>query len=298
MHHLFSGLKGLGISFFLAFLVLGSFSLSMVENGLPPLLQPDQPALITPVSNILVVEGDTKAPTHTYTLTPTFQPPPAECPPPAGWVARLVQPGETLLAVARAQMTTVEALMRGNCLEDQAILPGSILYVPYLLATDTPTFLIPPVSSTPKKVAQDEASCERPSGWVIYVVRSGDTLYHIAMMSGTTVSALQKANCLGSSTTIHTGQQLWVPYLPPTFTPTRTVYQHPTTTPVRRVTSTPVPPTYTPVPPTHTPLPPTNTPRPPTDTPEPPPPTPIPPTETSQSAISGEQNGSRSNPRI
>ena len=42
-------------------------------------------------------------------------------------------------------------------------------------------------------------------------VVSGDTLYKIATRCGTTVSALQLANLLGSSTTIYPGQVLYLP---------------------------------------------------------------------------------------
>lgn len=44
-----------------------------------------------------------------------------------------------------------------------------------------------------------------------YTVRSGDTLSHVGARFGVTVAALQRANGLGSSTLIRTGQRLNVP---------------------------------------------------------------------------------------
>jgi hypothetical protein len=48
-------------------------------------------------------------------------------------------------------------------------------------------------------------------------VEPGDTLYRIATLHGTTVQALQRANCK-SGTLIYAGELLWVPFLlpPPT----------------------------------------------------------------------------------
>jgi LysM repeat protein len=57
-------------------------------------------------------------------------------------------------------------------------------------------------------------NCGAAYGWVnTYIVQPSDTLYMVASMHYTTVSAMQKANCLGTSTTIYTGNRLWVPYL-------------------------------------------------------------------------------------
>jgi len=57
-------------------------------------------------------------------------------------------------------------------------------------------------------------NCGSTYGWVdSYIVQPGDTLYQVASMHYTTVSAMQKANCLGTSTNIYTGNRLWVPYL-------------------------------------------------------------------------------------
>ena len=65
-----------------------------------------------------------------------------------------------------------------------------------------------------------------PSGWVIYVIQSGDTLYSIGEWykdQGVTYVRLMQANCL-SSTNIRTGQNLYVPSPPPPATVSGLVY--------------------------------------------------------------------------
>ncbi|HET9913175.1 MAG TPA: LysM peptidoglycan-binding domain-containing protein, partial [Anaerolineales bacterium] len=76
--------------------------------------------------------------------------------------------------------------------------------------------------------------CGHPAGWVrTHVVQAGDNLYRIALSYGLTYPQLQRANCMGSSTTIYAGQRLWVPNIP-------------TRTPVPGVTIIPDFPTETP----------------------------------------------------
>ena len=77
---------------------------------------------------------------------------------------------------------------------------------------------------TPSDVATDDVrgsqpkptkiKCGPPPGWVIYVVRYGDTLYSLGLAFGVSVRQLQTANCMGSSALIRTGQNLWVPNVP------------------------------------------------------------------------------------
>lgn len=53
--------------------------------------------------------------------------------------------------------------------------------------------------------------CIAPFGWVEYVVRRGDSLYSIARATGTTIEALQQANCLENIDRITVGERLYVP---------------------------------------------------------------------------------------
>ena len=62
----------------------------------------------------------------------------------------------------------------------------------------------------------------------------------LAVLTGTTVAQLQKANCLGRSTTIRVGQRLYVPHLPPVQAPTRTPTRRPPTATPTRWTPPPI----------------------------------------------------------
>ncbi|MGD0751806.1 MAG: LysM peptidoglycan-binding domain-containing protein [Anaerolineales bacterium] len=106
---------------------------------------------------------------------------------------------------------------------------------------------------------QTKTSCGSPNTWVVYIVRPGDSLYHLSLVYGVTVADLQRANCLGTSSILHTGQLLYVPptaplapsptipyVVIPTYTPTNTqVLIPPTDTatapPVETATEIPIP---------------------------------------------------------
>jgi len=67
--------------------------------------------------------------------------------------------------------------------------------------------------------------CYTPPNWVTHVVQPGENLYRIGLKYRIDTTALQKGNCMGSSTTIIAGQQLWVPNVAtstPETTPTST----------------------------------------------------------------------------
>ncbi len=259
-------LTGLVAAFLSLFIIVGGLLIANAEarTALADQLRPSPSATLVPTQIILVtpLPGEptyTASPSPTATSTPTVA---AACPPPAGWVAVIVQPGDTLESLAQAYNTTVKAIKQANCLTSNTIYPGSLIYVPGA----------PPPTAIP---------CGPPPGWVYYIVQPGDTLYSLSRAYGVSVPALQQANCMGNSTTIRVGQKLYVPNVTPAFTPTFT--PEPTKTPVPSATPPPtgIPPTRTPtaIPPSPTGTAATPTPTP-SDTPPPPTNTPIPPTET------------------
>lgn len=242
-------------------IVLGGVLLALAEGYVP------QPALFLASET---PGGDTSLPTSDLstsfeflltaypsdTPTPSLTPlPPVNCIPPADWILTAVAPGETIEFIAARHHTGVENLIQANCLLSPILIPGYGLYVPRL-----------PIATAP--------ACGAPAGWIQYSVQPGDTLYKISQLYRTTVSQLQNANCLGSSSTIFVGQKLWAPNVPtstPAITATIITLEFATATPAP--TDTPVPtatiePTATPVPPSAT-LPPSATP-PPTGTTPPP----------------------------
>ena len=240
MKNVLEGLRGVLIGILTALvssgIVAGSLVLSFTEGGQPSSLPlaPSVPTSYTltlpPPPVILPTSGATTILTsqvsNTATVTLTLPPPPTGCPPPPGWSALTLYPGDTLNRLAEAHGTTPEALIQANCLAVSRLAPGSLLYVP---------------GSPPQ---QPPEACGPPYGWVFYTIRPGDTLFSLGLRLGVSVSELQFANCLGDSTTIRAGQRLYVPFLPPLI-PART--ETPTLAPTPSQTGSPQPPTSTPI---------------------------------------------------
>ncbi len=227
-------------------IILGGLSLAFAEGNMLPPTQPKPPSETPsetptrPSDTLPLVSPASPSPTSTFTLTPS----PSlttTCPPPSGWTAYVVASGDTLETLAARYKTTAETLAQANCLIAASLEPGDLLYVP------------PPPTRTP-------VPCGPPSGWVLYPVQPGDTLYHLADIFGVTVRQLQNANCMGNSTWLKVGRWIYVPpWLPHTATPTFTPITPPATwTVITPDTQTPTPtdtPTGTPTPTPTTPTP-------------------------------------------
>jgi len=74
----------------------------------------------------------------------------------------------------------------------------------------TPTGMLTPEGFASPAVT----GCERPSGWVTYVVRQGDTLLKIARAVGGSLFELQTNNCLPDINNIYAGTVIYVPRTP------------------------------------------------------------------------------------
>lgn len=121
----------------------------------------------------------------TGSTTPT--PPP---PPPSTSIKYTVKPGDTLWAVARTYNTTVQAIATASGISNV-----SLIYVGQILT-------IPGTSTTPPPV---------PTPGTTYTVKSGDTLWAIAIRYGTTVQAIATANKIVNTNLIFVGQTLMIP---------------------------------------------------------------------------------------
>ncbi|MCS7011380.1 MAG: LysM peptidoglycan-binding domain-containing protein [Anaerolineales bacterium] len=201
MHAFKQGLTGLLTAFFLLLMVLGGVSLSLAEgrSSAPPPAATSTLALPSIFPDLTIVSPTLPPPSPTMTLPA----PSSACPPPAGWQPYTVRAGDTLESIADLYQVSPEALGKANCLVTTTLLPGSLLYLP------------PRPTRTP-------IPCGPPPGWIAYIVQSGDTLYRLSRAYGISVAELQRANCLGGSTLIRTGQKLYVPPWA-TRTPSRTL---------------------------------------------------------------------------
>lgn len=198
---------GLVIAILSVLLVIGGISLSLAET-LPaqatPTPIPPTLSLEFPTATFTVFPGLGETSTATLTGTPlvlTAEPVlvtntlfvPASCSYPSGWTPITTRAGDTVYALAQRYKTTAENLGAANCLSSFDVPAGFVIFVP-----PVPTVTVIP--------------CGPPSGYVRrYVVQRGDTLYSIATLYRITYPTLQRANCMGSSTTIYAGQLLWVP---------------------------------------------------------------------------------------
>jgi LysM repeat protein len=233
---------GVIIAIFSVILVIGGIFLSLAETlptpatptPIPPIFPASFPTPTATIITVLPSETPTETilPSETASALPIASQtslPPTICTPPSGWIRITVGAGDTVYSIAQRYKTSAENLSAANCLTAVEVPAGYTLYVP-----PVPTVTIIP--------------CGPPAGWVKnYIVQPGDTLFRIALSYNITYPQLQRANCMGSSTIIYTGQRLWVPNIP-------------TRTPIPGVTIIPTLPTETPTPlPTITTAPPTDT---------------------------------------
>lgn len=262
-------------------MVLGSIIAAIAEGQGSSEPKPASPAQATDTPTITMFvsitptqSSPTASITREHTQTITSSPPsatpapptatktkattPTECTPPHDWKPYFVQPGNTLKELAQEYGTTIGNLKTANCLQNDNLEPGSVIFIPSQSSQSSPNSDSPKEPKPTKAPIPDIPSCGPPSGWVQYTVVAGDNLYRLGIAFGVSVSDLQWANCMGGSTTIRAGSKLWVPNRPTntpdlidTKTPTKTSTQTPsptnTSTPTDTATSTPTP-TDTPTP--------------------------------------------------
>lgn len=183
-----------------------------------PEQSPLQPAFMAGAMPSPSPELDQLTPTSLPTATPkkpasqvptnTVAPVETSCPYPQDWLAVALLPEMSLESLAEAYGTRPDILMEANCLSEWPLQAGSFLFVP-LLPTATLTD-VPTSTNEPSPTV-----CNSPTSWVAYIVHPGDTLQKIASFYKISVKDLQQANCMGRSTLIYAGGQIFVPYAYP-----------------------------------------------------------------------------------
>jgi LysM repeat protein len=140
---------------------------------------------------------------------------------------------------ATATLPTAEEATAGPLPSETATAASPITTPEEATGGTTATAAPSPTPTLPATLPADPAGnpsptvCGPPAGWVIYIIQPGDTLFALAQRTGTTVAAIQLANCL-PNTTIYSGTGLYLPASPATVTPSLT----PTATPTGSATAT------------------------------------------------------------
>ena len=193
----------------LAILSAGSFGLYKLLEAEPEVVTPT----VTP----------TRTPTATPTSTPTQTPTPTSTPTPVPPLVHQVQEGETLIVIAAAHDTTVEAILALNPNADvELINVGQLLLIPVATPTPGPTSTLEPGVPTPTL-----------ADYIVHIVAPGDTLLSIAEEYRVTVMLIRAANDLPpDDDTIRVNQSIVVPMGTPMPSPTPTTDPNATPTPV------------------------------------------------------------------
>jgi LysM repeat protein len=193
-------------------LVFGGLTISLAEGGLQAALAlPQSPTVTQPVPTQMPGEATyTPSPTPMPTSTPTLLISDI-CEYPPGWVEVIVDFGDDFASLSARYNISEAELRQSNCLDMPALWAGMTVYVPFvsptstIVSSDTP--VIPSVIPKPTK----PVVCLQPYGWVIYIVRRGDTLFGISTAHGISVQELKNRNCLNANL-IRVGQRLALPY--------------------------------------------------------------------------------------
>ena len=132
------------------------------QTTTPPVeytITPSPKVFVTPSPTPTNTKTQTPSPTPkhspTLTATSTYPPSPTQCTPRTYWPAYVIQRDDTLFSLAPISCSTVAELMLANCLYDDHIYAGQILYVPCMpikpptiTPWKTPTETEPPSTET------------------------------------------------------------------------------------------------------------------------------------------------------
>jgi LysM repeat protein len=144
----------------------------------------------------------------------------------------VVEPGSRLDGITSRLSGTFAQAVLGGALLVALLAMARGQFLPAAAPTATPTgaasptgtatqLATPPPTATPSATVVAEVTppptpapptpTPRPTGSQVYVVRSGDTLWDIAIAFGTTVKALQELNGIGPNDVLHVGQRIQIP---------------------------------------------------------------------------------------
>lgn len=121
------------------------------------------------------------------------------------WV--VVNPGDTLFAIAARNGTTIDVLMRLNNLPN----PNFVYSGQRLVLPDSQRTTTAPASNKPAALTNSNNKPSNPAFAVFYTVRPGDTLPIIADRFGVPTNVIAEANGIANSSFVFSGQRLRIP---------------------------------------------------------------------------------------
>ncbi|MCJ2165974.1 MULTISPECIES: lytic transglycosylase domain-containing protein [unclassified Pseudodesulfovibrio] len=124
----------------------------------------------------------------------------------AGYTRYRVRSGDSWWRISSRYGVPINVLKSVNNTRSNTLRPGQYVMVPGNGAGKTVTASAPASSSSSSKAETRAIAAKRGN----YVVHSGDTLWSISQVFGTTVSTLKKANGLRSNS-LKVGQKLYIP---------------------------------------------------------------------------------------
>ncbi|HEX2486353.1 MAG TPA: LysM peptidoglycan-binding domain-containing protein, partial [Myxococcota bacterium] len=164
----------------------------------------DDPRRLRPGQVLAIPREDTASAPESapQATTRAPEPEPAAEPPPAEPARVLVEPGDTLGAIARREGVEAAELAAVNAIRDpRSLRPGQVLVVPGRAAP----------ADSPRAHTRTEPPAERPAAPRRVKVARGDTLASIARRSGVDAKALAALNGIRNPRSLRPGQVLELP---------------------------------------------------------------------------------------
>jgi membrane-bound lytic murein transglycosylase D len=174
-------------------------------------LNPELRSAVTPAQPegylLKIPSGQRETVRLAYAAVPTARPP--------AFRTHVTRKGETLPRIARHYGVSVASLAAANSLNTHSrISRGQDIMVPEKVASAKPaqSKSVKKKKSSPTRVAQaSPVPAKKTLPHKSYKVRTGDTLYRIALKHGTTVAEILAINSLGGASAIRPGDQLKIP---------------------------------------------------------------------------------------
>jgi membrane-bound lytic murein transglycosylase D len=120
------------------------------------------------------------------------------------WTRYKIEPGDTLIELARKFTTTPDVLRQANRLHGNAIRAGSYLMIPHAAVS-----LASYSQTVPARLARQQ-NRDRDGERHVHVVQSGETLWSISQQYGVRVASLAKWNGMAPGDTLSVGRKLVV----------------------------------------------------------------------------------------